>query len=332
MSISAIENNEVAKRIIMNAIENGKLAYTLILKGNLSDSSFTALQIAKALNCKNPTPDSCDNCETCVKIEKNVHPDVTTVEPEGSFIKIDQIRRLMDIASIRPMIGKKRIFIIKRAENMNEEASNAFLKTLEEPSAHSHFFLLTENPEKILPTIRSRCLRIEILTSSESAVEKIVKRGFDRSTAIFLSRLFENDYEKAISSDVEMILQRRENVFKIIEKIKNGEYFQALEFLRSELEKPKEYSRAEWNEDVDIFLRILLNFIRDLIKINLDETSSLANPDLLDKMMKLKERLEVERLVNLVEKTDFLRKTLEKNVYAYLFPFILFIELKDGLK
>ncbi len=332
MSISAIENNEVAKRIIMNAIENGKLSYTLILKGNLSDSSFTALQIAKALNCKNPTPDSCDNCETCVKIEKNVHPDVTTVEPEGSFIKIDQIRKLIAIASIRPMIGKKRIFIIKRAENMNEEASNAFLKTLEEPSASSNFFLLTENPEKILPTIRSRCLQIDILTSSESAVEKIAKSGFDRSTAIFLSRLFENDYEKAISSDVEVILQRRENVFKIIEKIKNGEHFQAFEFLRSELEKPKEYSRAEWNEDVDIFLRILLTFIRDLIKIKLVETSSLANPDFLDKMMKLKERLEVERLINLIERTDFLRKTLEKNVQAYLFPFILFIELKDGLK
>ncbi len=330
MGISSIENNEVAKRIILGAIEDEKLSYSLILKGTQSDTFFMALQIAKALNCKNPAPDSCDICDSCAKIERNVHPDIIIEEPEGTIIKISQIRRLIEIASLRPMIGKKRVFIIKEAELMNEEASNAFLKTLEEPSQYSHFILLTKNPERILPTIRSRCLQIEIFSNSDNFVKKFVENGFSESNALFFARLFENDFDLAISSDMGKILKRRESVLRIIKNIKEGEFLNALDSLLSEIDRGKNIPRSEWNDDVDIFLRVILILLEDLIKLKFDGRN-LTNSELLDKMTELKGRLELENLLKLIERVEFLRRTLERNVNQSLFPYILFIELKEGL-
>ncbi len=331
MGIKAIENNDVAKKIILGALKNGKLSYSLILKGTISDTLFMAIQIAKALNCKNPEPDSCEKCDSCIKIERNVHPDIIFEEPDGSSIKISQIRRLIEIASLRPMIGKKRVFIIKEAELMNEEAGNAFLKTLEEPSSYSHFLLLTKNPEKILPTIRSRCLQIDIFSSSKSFIKKFVENGFNEKNALFFSIIFENDFELALSADMEKILRRREIAFKIIRNIKDGEYLNALDSLLSEIEKGRNVPRSEWNEDIDLFLRIILTIIEDMIKLEHEELASFANVELLDKMVELKGRLKLENLIKLIERIDFLRKNLEKNVNQYLFPYILFLELKEGL-
>ncbi len=331
MGIRSIENNDVAKKIILGALKNGRLSYSIILKGTASDTYFMAIQIAKALNCKNPEPDSCERCDSCLKIERNVHPDIILEEPEGSFIKISQIRRLIEIASLRPMIGRKRVFIIKEAEKMNEESGNAFLKTLEEPSPYSHFLLLTKNPEKILPTIRSRCLQIDIFSSSKSFIKKFVESGFNERDAIFFSIIFENDFELALSVDMEKILKRRETVFKIIRNIKEGDYLNALDSLLSEIERGKNVPRAEWNEDIDLFLRIILTIIEDLIKLKHDESTYFANIGLLDKMVDLKGRLKLENLLKLVERIDFLRKTLERNVNQSLFPYILFVELKEGL-
>lgn len=331
MSIRSAENNETAKKIILGALKNGKLSYSLILKGSLSDTSFMALQIAKALNCKNPDPDSCDSCDSCKRIEKNVHPDIILEEPEGSFIKISQIRRLSEIASLRPMIGKKRVFIIKEAELMNEEASNAFLKTLEEPSPYSHFILLTRNPEKILPTIRSRCLKIEIFSSSKNFIKRFTENGFPQENALFFSKIFENDYELALSMDMEKILKRRDTAFSIIKNLKEGEYLNALDSLLKEMEKPKNIPRTEWNDNVDIFLRILLTIVEDFIKLKHENQNSISNRELLDKMVELKGRLKLENLIKLIERIDFMRKSIEKNVNQSLFPYILFIELKEGL-
>lgn len=332
MSIKSIENNEVAKKIILGAIKKERLSYSLILKGNLSDTYFMALQIAKALNCKNPDPDSCDRCESCLKIEKNVHPDIILEEPDGSFIKISQIRRLIEIAMLRPMIGKKRVFIIKEADLMNEEASNAFLKTLEEPTPYSHFLLLTKNSERILPTIRSRCLQIEILSNKESFINKaIFEKGLNEKTAHFLCSLFENDSELAFSMEMEGILKKRESAFDVIKNIIEGNYLIALDSLLGEIDKTRNMIRSKWNEDIDIFLRIFLTIIEDLIKLKLESQSSISNFDFLDKMVKLKGRLKLENLIKLVERIDFLRRTLERNVNQSLFPYIFFIELKEGL-
>jgi DNA polymerase-3 subunit delta' len=331
MGIRSIENNTVAKRIILGALEKEKLSYSIILKGTISDTYFMAIQIAKALNCNSPELDSCDMCDSCIKIERNVHPDVIVEEPEGSFIKISQIRRLIEIAPLRPMIGKKRVFIIKEADSMNEEAANSFLKTLEEPSSYSHFLLLTKNPEKILPTIRSRCLQIEIFSEKDSFIEKFVKKGFPERNAYFFSTLFENDFEMALSYDMERILQRREIVFKIIKNIMDREYLNAMDSLLSEIKIGKNVIRAEWNEDIDIFLKIILTFMQDFIKLKVGNKNAIANSEFLEKMEELKERLELEALIRIIERIEFLRASLERNVNQSLFPYILFIELKEGL-
>ena len=119
----------------------------------------TALAIAKFLNCENPLKEIfCDQCPSCLKINSGNHPDIHIIQAqETQTIKIEQIRDLMSQIQLRPLIGKKKIFILCHGENLTHEGANAFLKTLEEPSANSLLILTTSVLENNLDTIRSRC-------------------------------------------------------------------------------------------------------------------------------------------------------------------------------
>ena len=157
MSFSDIVGNGRIKRILGKALERGRLPNSLLFAGPQGVGKIdTALVAAKALNCLTLTADACEACEACTAITKGNHPDVMRIEPEKEILKIEQMRILKEAAYLRPMVGRKRVFIVEREESMNSEAANSLLKVLEEPPAFSHIFLITSNPFIILPTIRSR--------------------------------------------------------------------------------------------------------------------------------------------------------------------------------
>jgi DNA polymerase-3 subunit delta' len=129
---------------------------------------LTALAVAQALNCINPTKgsglraqgtiDACGVCPACTRIARGVHPDVLFVSPgESGAIKIDQVRDVVDRAQYRPFEGRRRVVIIDEADALVTAAQNALLKTLEEPTPSSVFILVTARPDMLLPTVLSRC-------------------------------------------------------------------------------------------------------------------------------------------------------------------------------
>src|SRR4029453_8082114 len=103
--------------------------------------------------------DFCDRCAQCRKVESGVHADVVIVQPEevGSAIKIAQVRELLQTLSLRPMEGTHKVYIIDPADALNDAASNALLKGLEEPPDDTSFILVSSNPQALLVTVRSRC-------------------------------------------------------------------------------------------------------------------------------------------------------------------------------
>lgn len=115
-----------------------------------------ALNFAKALNCS--CPYFCETCLSCRKINSGNHPDVFLLQPEGisASIGIDRIRAVIAAANLKPYEGKWKVFIINNAHSMNEAASNAFLKTLEEPPENTVFILISPSKELLLSTIVSR--------------------------------------------------------------------------------------------------------------------------------------------------------------------------------
>jgi DNA polymerase-3 subunit delta' len=127
-----------------------------------------AVALAQALNCLEAVDgDACGRCAACDRIARRVHPDVLRVEPgDSGTIKIDQVREIVDRAAYRPFEGRRRVVIIDTADALVAAAQNALLKTLEEPPAASVFVLLTARPDVLLPTVRSRCIKLSFAAGS----------------------------------------------------------------------------------------------------------------------------------------------------------------------
>jgi DNA polymerase-3 subunit delta' len=137
--------------------QRGELAHAIILHGPSPDNlRAVSLQIAKSLNCLNGTTG--DDCASCSRVERRMHPDIHYIEVAGEkkLISVEQIRELLEGASMRPYEGRNKVFIIDPADSLSPSGSNSLLKTLEEPTRDTTFLLLTRTPDLLLPTIRSR--------------------------------------------------------------------------------------------------------------------------------------------------------------------------------
>lgn len=126
-----------------------------------------ARTLAKALNCDRHAADCCSAdadrpCESCRRVDGQSHPDVYWVRPESKSrqIKVEQMRALENSVSLKSTMARVKVGIVVDADCMNEESSNAFLKTLEEPPGDTVILLLTSQPHRLLTTIRSRCLKL----------------------------------------------------------------------------------------------------------------------------------------------------------------------------
>jgi len=126
----------------------------------IGDNFSLVKNVAKLINCDNDEEHFCDICLTCKKIEELSHPDLFIVAPKTLSITIDSIRECQEFLRLKSFCAKRKIVIIKQAENIGEAAASAFLKTLEEPPKNSLIFICTSKLEGVLPTIVSRCRKI----------------------------------------------------------------------------------------------------------------------------------------------------------------------------
>jgi len=148
---------------LRHSLENGRLAHAYLFSGPRgAGKEVMARTLAKAVNCLKKKHDSCDRCDSCRRIDENTHPDVYWVRPElkSRRIGVGQIREFERAINLKPMIARVKVGIVADADCMGDEASNAFLKTLEEPPHQTIILLLTTQPQRLLPTILSRCLKI----------------------------------------------------------------------------------------------------------------------------------------------------------------------------
>ncbi len=155
--------------LLQRSLRGGRLAHGYLFAGqDLDTLEGVARALAKTLNCHNPirdkgaTVDCCDTCPSCRKTAADNHPNVHWVRPESKsrLILIEQIRELMQRIQLKAGDGERKIGIIVAADRLNDKSANAFLKTLEEPPPGSVLILLTTEPQQIIETILSRCLRL----------------------------------------------------------------------------------------------------------------------------------------------------------------------------
>jgi DNA polymerase-3 subunit gamma/tau len=155
-----VVSQEFVSKTLINAIKNKKIAHSYLFSGPRGVGKTTIARIfAKAINCKNAIDgEPCNNCENCSEITKGVHPDVFELDA-ASNRGIDDVRSIQDSAKYFPIKADYKFFIIDEVHMLTIQAFNALLKILEEPPEYLIFILATTNPERIPPTIVSRCQR-----------------------------------------------------------------------------------------------------------------------------------------------------------------------------
>lgn len=165
-----------------------------------------AIEFIKLLNCENKDFNvrPCQNCRSCQAIQKRIHPDFIIIEPQKSLsgkgsrtmIQISQIRKLNWQISLKPFEAHFKSAIIDSAHLMNQEAQNSLLKTLEEPKGTSFLILISECPERLLPTVRSRVQQIKFYPVKQAEVKDFVKHS--REFRAEARRLSEKDIQEIV--------------------------------------------------------------------------------------------------------------------------------------
>src|SRR5437016_6747860 len=159
-----IVGQEHVAQTLKRAIESGRIAHAYLFCGTRGTGKTSMARIlAKALNCeksKGPTPSPCGKWETCLAIARGDDIDVIEIDA-ASNTGVENVRELIENSRYRPARSRFKVYIIDEAHMLSKQAFNALLKTLEEPPEHVKFILATTEPEKLLPTILSRCQRFD---------------------------------------------------------------------------------------------------------------------------------------------------------------------------
>src|SRR4030042_1563823 len=184
---SRIVGQERAVQLLKQAITREKMPHAYLFVGVPGvGRTTTALALAQALNCEAPeNHEGCGRCKPCRQLLGGNFPDVELVEPDGQSIKIEQVRELERRFAYKPVAGRYRVTVVRPAEAMTEEASNAVLKTLEEPPAGNVLILNGTEPSNLLPTIVSRCQKVVFRRIPPPAIEQwlVAKKSGPREKA-----------------------------------------------------------------------------------------------------------------------------------------------------
>ncbi len=178
-----VVGQEPIAQTLKNAIKTNRVAHAYLFTGPRGVGKTTMARIlAKSLNClkaDGPTAEPCCKCDSCLAV--NLGEDIDVIEIDGaSNRRIDDIRDLINNAVYRPARARFKIYIIDEVHMLTTEAFNALLKLLEEPPSHVKFIFATTEPNKVLPTIQSRCQRFDFRNISPAHISKQLKAVLDQ--------------------------------------------------------------------------------------------------------------------------------------------------------
>ncbi len=343
MAFHDIVGNRAIHHILRRALERGRLPNSILFCGPQGvGKRRTARVLAQALNCLNMRDDACGECGPCRAIEiegkkdkRGTFPDVleyeipkdkkdsrnknevagdqtnAAEEPENkkdekkkTVITIDQMRELRKLAFLKPMAGRRRVFIVTEADTMEDDAANALLKILEEPPLFTHIILLAENPALILPTIKSRCHTLTFLPISDEEIEKaLLERDVPSDQARIRAIVCRGNIEKALETDWNDIESGRRDAWHLFSGLVNGTDPAAL-LRRYAYKREGGEKRAVVKAALADLLEMLSTFGRDAALLGEGgDTGLLINPDFETELRDAASRLgpgEALRFVRLV--------------------------------
>lgn len=339
-----IGNNHISE-VLRRLLISKRVPNALLFAGQdgIGKKQF-ALELAKSLICLDPkNSEACDVCTACRRADKFIfpvptdknkpefekvflseHSDVGIVIKYKNSILIDAIRNLEKEANFRPYEAKARFFIIDDSDKMNDSASNALLKTLEEPPASSHLFLITSRPDALLPTIRSRCqtLRFAPIATGEIENYLLQTKEFAPADAALAARLANGKLGHALNSNIENFKANRAAMLKVLESVLIRE--DRAELLRI----GEEMNDAKNKDDFETRLDILQNLIHDVWTIRQNAVAKLLiNFDIAVELQRFADNADAKKLAAWLAETETLREQLAVNLNRKIATDALFMQM-----
>lgn len=320
MGLKDVIGHDRAIKILKHAIKKERIPTTYIFAGEHGiGKKFTAINFIKTLNCIKRNKinlddldlnniDACDDCPSCKKIDKGIHPDFLLIKPVNNQIRIEEIRAIEEFLSLRPFEGYYKAVLVDESEKMNQYSANAFLKTLEEPPLNNLIILISSNPENLPETILSRCSRINFKPLSSENFKRLLKnlllqypeiyKGKERGKTLFSKEEF-HVLEGISSGRPGFIIEK--------DVIEERRWF--LKLLKEMLNNGKD----GWvsREDMEKWFNYMLIFLRDIAIVKLDGMQDyIINADMKDFLLKISKKVDLQTIIN-----SFLRLSV---LYRYL--------------
>lgn len=203
---SEVVGQDYIIKTLVNAIKNNKIAHAYLFAGPRGTGKTTIAKLfAKAINCENFEDEACDKCDNCLAYLDGNHPDIIELDA-ASNNGVDDIREIIEQVPYAPLMGKYKVYIIDEVHMLTTQAFNALLKTLEEPPAHVIFILATTDPQKVIPTVLSRCQRynfskINLFEIKKRTIEVLKSENipYEEKAIEEISRLAEGGMRDALS-------------------------------------------------------------------------------------------------------------------------------------
>lgn len=241
MTLREVKGQEKAVAALRAALAKGVVHHAWLFTGlDGIGKELAAVGLAQALLCTEEPKEGCGHCAACKRILKRNHPDVTWLMPEDELvrrglagrsdfdrtpsrdIRIEQIRGLQERLAFRPLEGDTKLALLVGAHAMNPSAQNALLKTLEEPPRGTVMVLISSAPDKLLPTIRSRCAKANFGPLPSDVIEERVQSlsKMDAATAKQVALMAGGSLRRALELDTKTLTKRRELIeaFEALER------------------------------------------------------------------------------------------------------------------
>lgn len=188
MGFESLLGNERLKDNLRRSLQRDRVSHFYLISGPQGSGKRTlAKLLAAALMCTG-SEKPCGGCEGCRKVLSGVHPDFITVDdPEKKTVPVDLIRQARADIYVQPNEGQRKIYLFPRGQDMGIPGQNALLKILEEPPSYGVFLLITDNPERLLPTVRSRCTELALQPLQDTVLRRELERRFPKAELDTLS-------------------------------------------------------------------------------------------------------------------------------------------------
>ncbi len=320
LNLDSFIGNARVVEILRRAVELDRLPHALVFAGPAGVGKRTlAILLAQLLNCASrDARRSCGLCMSCKKVAGGLHPDVRVIDPDGVYIKIEQVRQLITEVAFQPFEGAYRVVILDGAEQMRQEAANCLLKTLEEPPSRTIIVLITTNPYLLLTTIRSRSRLLQFGAISEDRIERylIDHEEWDHAEAHIAAGLCQGSLAAALSFDATAYTAARAQALSFVSLLLAHGSFSEASKLAAGVTKDKEGFPA-WLDAVSALLR-------DLYYAK-TAPERMGQQDIQSELVSLAERAPAGDIVTAIRAVNSLRIALSGNVNRQMAVEALFL-------